>query len=64
MAKKILVEIELPEGKSLEEILRGVSYRVVSRVEERRKVLEKYVGILGEAKSEELDEIAQEAWKA
>ncbi len=49
--RRVVVEIEVPEGASLEEILRGVKYRVVDRSKEMKRVLEKYTGILGEARS-------------
>ena len=65
MARKVAVEVELPEGVELEDLLKGVKYRVLGeRAERRRKILEEYTGILGEASSRELDEIAGEAWNA
>ncbi len=63
--RKVKIEIEVPEGKTLEEILQGVKYRVIEdRTEKRKKLLDEITGILGEAESEELDEIAAEAWNA
>lgn len=42
MARKVLVEIELPEEKSLEEILKGVKYRVVEdKVERLRRLFKR-----------------------
>ncbi len=42
MARKVIVEIELPEGARLEDILRGVKYRIVEdRVERLEKLFER-----------------------
>jgi len=39
MARKIVVEIEVPEGKTLEELLRGVNFRVVDPLEELEEII-------------------------
>jgi len=40
VARKVLVEIELPEGVELSDVLKGVRYRVVDPVEELRDIVE------------------------
>ena len=40
MAKKVIVEVEVPEGESIEEILRGVKYRIIDPVGELERILE------------------------
>ena len=65
VARKVVVEVEVPEGRRLEELLKGVKYRILeNRVEKRRRLLDEITGALGEARSGELDEIAAEAWNA
>jgi len=41
VARKVLVELEVPEGRSLEEILRGIRYRVEDRAERLRKLFKR-----------------------
>ena len=36
---KVVVEVEVPEGKSLEELLKGVRYRVVDPLAELEDIL-------------------------
>ncbi len=41
MPRKIIIEIEVPEGKTLEDLLKGLNYRVLDdRVERLRRLFE------------------------
>ena len=66
MARKVVVEIELAEDVKLEELLRGVKYRVLRRGlwESIEKVRERYVEKLGGLSSlEEYEQLKEELWQ-
>ena len=66
MARKVVVEIELAEDVKLEELLRGVKYRVLRRGlwESIEKVRERYIEKLGGLSSlEEYDQLEEELWQ-
>ena len=66
MARKVVVEIELAEDVKLEELLRGVKYRVLRRGlwESIEKVRERYIEKLGGLSSlEEYEQLEEELWQ-
>ena len=66
MARRVVVEIELADGMELEELLRGVKYRVLrgglwERIEKVRK---RHIGKLGGPGSlEEYEQLEEELWQ-
>ncbi|MCE4623065.1 MAG: hypothetical protein F7B19_07135 [Desulfurococcales archaeon] len=66
VAKKIIVELELPDDARLEDLLKGVKYKVIkdSLRDKIRKVREKHVDKLGGPS--DLDEykiLEEELWR-
>ena len=66
VARKVVVEIELAEDITLEELLRGVKYRVLRKElwESIEKVRNRYIEILGGLSSlEEYEQLEEELWR-
>ena len=66
MARRVVVEIELAEGVKLEEVLKGVKYRVLrgGLWESVEKVRNRYVEALGGLSSlEEYERLEEELWR-
>lgn len=66
VARKVVVEIELAEDITLEELLRGVKYRVLRKElwESIEKVRNRYIEILGGLSSlEEYEQLEEELWQ-
>ena len=66
MPRRVVVEIELGEGESLEELLKGVKYKVLAERpwaarEDRGRAVERFYGKRGSAPKELLDEFMLEA---
>lgn len=65
VARRVIVEIELGENARLEDLLKGVKYRVLREGlwSSVRRVREKYIERLGGLSSlEEYEELEEEVW--
>jgi len=66
VARRVVVEIELADGMDLEELLRGVKYRVLrgGLWESIEKVRRRHMGKLGGPSSpEEYEQLEEELWR-
>ena len=65
VARKVVVEIEVPEGVELGDLLKGVKYRVLGdRGERIREVRRRYIKTLGGYSSlEEYKKLEEETWE-